>query len=101
MNKDVNISYWSDSVELPRFPELNNNTQTQTLVIGGGISGLMNAYQLALKGHDVMLIEGNSLVSGTTANTTARITAQQGLLYGQLKKQKDADSAKLYYVSQV
>lgn len=101
MNKDVNISFWSDSVELPHFPELTVNTKTEMLIIGGGISGLMNAYQLAVKGYDVTLIEGNTLVSGTTANTTARITAQQGLLYGQLKNQKDSNSAQLYYESQM
>lgn len=101
MNKDVNQSYWSASVELPKFPELKENTDSNVLVAGGGISGLMNAYQFAVKGYDVTLIEGNELVSGTTKNTTARITAQQGLLYSQLKSQKGADTAQLYYESQM
>ena len=101
MSNDVNKSYWSSSVELPKFPELKENITSQILIAGGGISGLMNAYQLAERGYEVTLIEGNELVSGTTANTTARITAQQGLIYSQLKSQKDANAAQLYYESQM
>ncbi|AKG74402.1 NAD(P)/FAD-dependent oxidoreductase [Salinicoccus halodurans] len=96
-----NISFWSDSVELPSFTALDKDIETEVLVVGGGISGLMNAYQLTMRGHEVTIIEGNSILSGTTANTTARIMAQQGLLYGQISKQKDEDSARLYYDSQM
>lgn len=101
MINNVNISYWTASVELPKFSELTENRTSKILIAGGGISGLMNAYQLAVKGYKVTLIEGNELVSGTTANTTARITAQQGLIYSQLKSQKDANAAQLYYESQM
>lgn len=79
-----NNSFWSASVDLPSFPAAKEDFNTGILIVGGGISGLMNAYQLSMRGHDVTVIEGNTLVSGTTANTTARIMAQQGLLYGQL-----------------
>lgn len=96
-----NISFWSDSVELPSFTTLDKDIETEVLVVGGGISGLMNAYQLTMRGYEVTIIEGNSILSGTTANTTARIMAQQGLLYGQISKQKDEDSARLYYDSQM
>ncbi|WP_411842216.1 FAD-dependent oxidoreductase [Salinicoccus sp. HZC-1] len=99
--KNENISFWSDSVELPSFSALEKDIETDVLVVGGGISGLMNAYQLAMRGHEVTVIEGNTVLSGTTAHTTARIMAQQGLLYGQISKQKDKDSARLYYDSQM
>lgn len=98
---DGNNSFWSSSVELPSFPAPEENFKTGVLIVGGGISGLMNAYQLSLGGHEVTVIEGNTLVSGTTANTTARIMAQQGLLYGQLSSLKGEGSARLYYESQM
>ena len=101
MTNDVKKSYWSASVELPTFPKLESNISSQVLIAGGGISGLMNAYKLAVKGYEVTLIEGNDLVSGTTKNTTARITAQQGLIYSQLKSSKGTDAAQLYYESQI
>ena len=100
-NNDVKLSFWSDSVELPQFPKLKEDIDTEVVVVGAGITGIMNAYQLVNKGYDVTLIEGNEILSGTTANTTARVTAQQGLLYGQLSKQMDEKSARKYYDSQM
>src|SRR5699024_12656479 len=98
---DGNNSFWSSSVELPSFPAPEENFKTGVLIVGGGISGLMNAYQLSLGGHEVTVIEGNTLVSGTTANTTARIMAQKGLLYGQLSSLKGEGSARLFYEYQI
>ena len=98
---DVQLSFWRDSVELPQFKKLGQNIDTEVVVVGAGIVGTMNAYQLALKGYDVTLIEGDEILSGTTQNTTARITAQQGLLYGQLSKQMDEEKARSYYDSQM
>ena len=98
---DVQLSFWRDSVELPQFKQLGQNIDTEVVVVGAGIVGIMNAYQLALKGYDVTLIEGDEILSGTTQNTTARITAQQGLLYGQLSKQMDEEKARSYYDSQM
>ena len=83
---DVKMSFWRDSVELPQFTKLDEDIGTEVVVVGAGIVGIMNAYQLVLKGYDVTLIEGDEILSGTTKNTTARITAQQGALYGQLSK---------------
>ncbi|MCD2137284.1 FAD-dependent oxidoreductase [Salinicoccus halitifaciens] len=100
-NQDVKMSFWSASVDLPEFPELKEDIDTEVLVVGAGITGIMNAYQLMLKGYDVTIIEGNEILSGTTANTTARVTAQQGVLYGQLAKQMDEASARKYYDSQM
>ena len=42
MSNDVNQSYWSASVELPKFTELKENITSQIVIAGGGISGLMN-----------------------------------------------------------
>lgn len=103
MNKepDVKLSFWRDSVELPKFEKLDEDIDTEIVVVGAGIVGIMNAYQLVLKGYDVTLIEGDEILSGTTKNTTARITAQQGLLYSQLSKQMDEEKARHYYDSQM
>lgn len=99
--KHDNISLWSDTVELPSYPKLEDDIETEVLVVGAGITGLMNAYQLAMKGYKVTIIDTDYVLGGTTANTTARIMAQQGLLYSQLIKQKDKETARLYYDSQM
>ncbi|TVT29792.1 FAD-dependent oxidoreductase [Salinicoccus cyprini] len=99
--KHDNISIWSDTAELPSYPKLENDIETEVLVVGAGITGLMNAYQLAMKGYKVTVIDTDYILGGTTANTTARIMAQQGMLYSQLIKQKDKETARLYYDSQM
>lgn len=78
MSNDVNQSYWSASVELPKYPELKENITSHILIAGGGIRGLMNAYQLAVRGYEVTLIEGNELVGGTTANTYCKNNCTAG-----------------------
>lgn len=46
-----------------------------TVIIGGGIAGLMCAFALSARGHRVTVIEANKIVGGVTKNTTAHIDA--------------------------
>ena len=46
------------------------------VVIGGGLCGILTAYQLTKEGLDVVVVEKNRIASGITKNTTAVITAQ-------------------------
>ena len=39
-------SIWCKTVQLPQFPPLKGNVSTDVLVIGGGMAGLLRAYQL-------------------------------------------------------
>jgi len=48
-----------------------------TVVIGGGIAGLMVAYFLTERGYDVTLVEANKIISGVTKDTTAHINVLQ------------------------
>lgn len=66
---------------MPHFPELNRDINTDVLVIGGGIAGILTAYFLQQSGVDYVLVEKDRLCGETTANTTAKITYQHGLIY--------------------
>ena len=73
-----NISFWTDTVDLPSYPTLENDTSTEVLVVGAGITGLMNAYKLAMQGRKVMVLEANKVLTGTTvtaASTGLSLTA--------------------------
>ena len=37
---------WENNVIMPEFPRLKGDTETEVLVIGGGIAGLLCAYML-------------------------------------------------------
>lgn len=89
-------SVWTDTVEMPHFQTLEGEVRTDVLIIGGGITGLLCAYFLKEQGVDYLLVEGRSICSGVTKNTTAKITAQHGLIYTDLLKKAGTEKAKMY-----
>ena len=89
-------SLWSATAKLPRFPQLDGTKKTDVLIIGGGIAGLLTAYFLQQSGVDYLLVEQGRICGGTTKNTTAKITAQHGLIYHKLVKDKGVDAARVY-----
>lgn len=90
-------SLWRDTVRLPSFKSLNEDIRTEVLVVGGGITGITAAYVLASRGVKVVLIDAGRLASGTTGYTTAKITAQHGLIYDELLAHIGREKAQLYY----
>jgi len=90
-------SLWEKKTTIPEYPSLKGNLNTDVLVIGGGIAGLLTAYCLAEKGADTVLVEKGRICSGTTARTTAKITVQHGLIYSKLVNKNGTEYAKMYY----
>lgn len=90
-------SLWSDTVALPKFPELRRDLKTDVLIVGGGITGLLCAYFLEHAGVDYVLIEADQICHGVTRNTTAKITSQHGLIYRKLIRKFGQDAARLYW----
>lgn len=78
---------------MPHFPTLKNDVQTDVLIIGGGIAGILTAYMLKQAGVDCLLAESETIASRTTQNTTAKITSQHGFIYSKL----GAEKAKAYF----
>ena len=89
-------SIWTETTELPHFPPLEGDSHTDVLIIGGGMAGLLCAYQLQQAGIDYILVEADAICSGITKNTTAKITAQHGLIYHKLIKKFGIEKARLY-----
>lgn len=90
-------SIWQDTVKLPTFPPLEKDTYVDTLIIGGGITGLLCAYYLQKQGEDCLVLEADRIGGGTTAHTTAKITAQHGLIYHKLLSRHGETVARGYY----
>nr|WP_316625051.1 FAD-dependent oxidoreductase [uncultured Ruminococcus sp.] len=89
-------SVWKDTAQLPRLPQLNKDIHTDVLIIGGGIAGILTAYFLHQAGVKYVLVEKNTICSGTTQNTTAKITYQHGLIYHKILKSSGVESARQY-----
>ena len=89
-------SVWTDSVNFPNFDTLKKDIRTDVLIIGGGITGLLCAYQLKQTGVDYVLVEADRICSGITKNTTAKITSQHGLIYHKLIQRFGVEKARMY-----
>lgn len=68
--KDRTDSVW-ETIGLPLFTEIKDDARTEVCVIGGGLSGLSIAYELAKRGKSVTLLESFRLGSGQSGRTTA------------------------------
>lgn len=92
-------SIWTNTARLPSFPPLTEDTNTDVLVIGGGMAGVLIAHQLKRAGIHCVLAEASTLASGITKNTTAKIASQHGLVYRNLLKRFGPEGARLYYLA--
>ena len=89
-------SIWYIDSHLPKFNALNKDVNTKVCVIGGGLCGLLTAYLLTKQGVDCVLIESNTIASGVTPNTSAKITCQHGLIYDKIITQFNLEKAQQY-----
>ena len=89
-------SLWKATASLPEFPELVGDIRTDVLIVGGGIAGILTAYLLHEKGIKYVLVEKGRICSGTTGNTTAKITFQHGLIYDKILKSDGTEAARKY-----
>lgn len=89
-------SLWKNTASFPSFPRLENSLNTDVLIIGGGLTGLLCAYTLAQEGIDYVLVEAGTVCGKTTGNTTAKITFQHGLIYHKLIDTVGPEKAKMY-----
>ena len=88
---------WWQQVLLPQFPNMRGNLKTDVLIVGGGLAGLLCAWQLKKAGVDYLLIEADRICNGTTGNTTAKITSQHGLIYDKIYRCYGPEAARHYY----
>lgn len=74
MNVQSGTYYWPATLaDPPTYPELTEDLSCDVLIVGGGSSGAQSAYALAGQGLDVVVIEKNTVGSGSTATNTALI----------------------------
>ena len=77
-------SIWQENIDLPKFDAVNDDFETDVLIIGGGICGILCAFWFDKAGVKYALLEGARICNRTTGNTTAKITSQHGLIYNKI-----------------
>ncbi|QPC48245.1 NAD(P)/FAD-dependent oxidoreductase [Mangrovibacillus cuniculi] len=74
MNIQSGTFYWQTTYpDAPSYPALSKNLQCDVLIVGGGICAAQSAYYLRNSGLHVVLIEKNTIGSGSTSSNTALI----------------------------
>jgi glycine/D-amino acid oxidase-like deaminating enzyme/nitrite reductase/ring-hydroxylating ferredoxin subunit len=66
--------FWTTSHDFPRFAPLSRNVTTDVAIVGGGITGLTTAYQLARAGRSVVVLERGRCAAMDTGHTSAHLT---------------------------
>lgn len=89
-------SLWEQASRQTEFRRLEQDAKTEVLIIGGGMAGILCAYLLHQAGVPYILLEAETIGSGITKNTTAKITSQHGLIYDKLIREFGLDRARQY-----
>ena len=89
-------SVFSKEVEIPERSSLKEDLRVEAAVIGGGMAGILTAYALKCQGKEVVVLEADRIASGQTKNTTAKLTAQHGMIYDKLIKHYGKERASVY-----
>lgn len=89
-------SIWTKEPGGRVFPKLMNHISADTLVIGGGMAGILCAHELKAAGVDCVVLEANRVGMGVTSGTTAVISAQHSVLYSDLIRDYGPDTARAY-----
>jgi glycine/D-amino acid oxidase-like deaminating enzyme/nitrite reductase/ring-hydroxylating ferredoxin subunit len=71
-------------------------TDTDVAVVGAGICGLTLARLLAEAGARVTVLDAGSLAAGATGNTTAKVTALQATVLGELRRRVGRERTAVY-----
>ena len=92
-------SLWENTWTRPAFERLEGDRKTDVLIIGGGMAGILCACLLHRAGVPYVLAEADTVCSGITKNTTAKITSQHGLIYRRLIRTFGVQRAKDYLLA--
>lgn len=90
----MNDSIWKNFNEYGQ--KVTSDMEVDTLVIGGGLCGVLCAYYLKEAGKEVILVEADKLGNGITKNTTAVVSSLQDVMYQDRVKKIGFEKAKEY-----
>jgi glycine/D-amino acid oxidase-like deaminating enzyme len=82
--------------EAPKFPKLKEHLEVDTVVVGGGITGISTAYLLKKAGQKVAVLEKDTIGYGTTGHTTGKVTSQHNLLYADMSHRLGTQKTRIY-----
>lgn len=89
-------SIWGKTWSRKKRPSLDSHIQADVAVVGGGMAGILTAWQLKQAGVRAVVLEAETIGGGQTKNTTAKITSQHGLFCSKFIEKKGEETARKY-----
>ena len=62
----MNKSYWVESTPKTNYPNISEDIDTDVLIIGGGITGILTAYMLSESGLNISIVEADKMALALT-----------------------------------
>ncbi|MDE5453590.1 FAD-dependent oxidoreductase [Bradyrhizobium sp. CSA112] len=93
-------SLWMDVAVAPNATRLQGSNQCNVVIIGAGIAGISTAYELALGGSRVIVLDRGKIAGGITARTTAHLVPLCDDLTSAMIGLRGEDTSRLFYESQ-
>lgn len=81
----------------PEYPALENDVTVDAAVIGGGLAGIMCAYELTERGKKVAVIEADRIGRGETEKSSAMLSYAHDVIYSRLIKKHGFETAEDYF----
>ena len=84
----------------PEAGQLDGDKIFDTVVVGAGIAGISTAYELAVRGQKVVVIDRGPIAGGITARTTAHLAPLCDDLTSEMIKVRGETISRAFYESQ-
>ncbi|ESQ91927.1 oxidoreductase [Asticcacaulis sp. AC460] len=72
-------SWYADTADIPAFPTVEGDIETDVAIIGGGYTGLGAALELSRQGIDCTVLEGGRIGSGASGRNGGQVHTGQRL----------------------
>ena len=79
---------------VPAYPRYRGSSQSDVVIVGGGLTGCATAYAFAAAGVKVVLLEAERLGQGATGAAMGWIASDPGIPFAQLEKSVGLRSAR-------
>jgi glycine/D-amino acid oxidase-like deaminating enzyme/nitrite reductase/ring-hydroxylating ferredoxin subunit len=93
-------SLWMDVAVAPGATPLQGDTECDIVVIGAGVAGISTAYELAIEGSHVIVLDRGKIAGGITARTSAHLAPLCDDLMSAMINLRGEQMSRLFYESQ-
>jgi glycine/D-amino acid oxidase-like deaminating enzyme len=93
-------SIWMTVDVAPNARAMEGDQTCDVVIVGSGIAGISTAYELALQGQRVIVVDRGPIAGGITARTSAHLAPLCDDLTSAMIRLRGEETSKLFYESQ-